>query len=63
VSRSNGCGPQADGADLGDFIVVLLAGTLAGLRDRLYKEGYAAAGDLVEDLIGVADSYLAGLPD
>ena len=44
--------------DLGDLIIVLLAGTLAGLRDRLADDGFADAADLVEDLVEVADAYL-----
>ena len=44
--------------DLGDLIIVLLAGTLSGLRDRLYDDGFGEAGDLVGDLVEVADVYL-----
>jgi hypothetical protein len=62
MSWQNGSGPQAGGADLGDFIVVLLAGTLWGLRDRLYDEAYPVAGDLLADLIEVVDGYLAQVP-
>ena len=49
--------------DLGDLVIVLLAGTLAGLRDRLTMDGYTPAAELVADLTEVADDYLHGLPD
>ena len=44
--------------DLGDLIVVLLASTLAGLRDRLHFDGFDDAADLVADLVETADDYL-----
>ena len=44
--------------DLGDLIVVLLASTLAGLRDRLHHDGFDHAADLVADLVEAADDYL-----
>ena len=44
--------------DLGDLVVVLLASTLAGLRDRLHEDGFEAAADLVADLVDVADAYV-----
>ena len=44
--------------DLGDLVVVLLAGTLAGLRDRLAEDGSGLASELVADLVDVADGYL-----
>jgi hypothetical protein len=44
--------------DLGDLVVVLLGGTLAGLRDRLYEDGFDGAGCLVEDLVEMTDAYL-----
>ena len=46
-------------ADLGDFVVVLLAGTLAGLRDRLAADGFERPAELVADLVDVIDAYLA----
>lgn len=52
--------PGHDG-DLGDLVVVLLAGTLAGLRDRLAKDGYRDAADLVSDLVDAADDYTSRL--
>ena len=44
--------------DLGDLVVVLLASTLVGLRDRLAEDGFSAASDLVADLVDIADEYL-----
>jgi len=44
--------------DLGDLIVCLLASTLAGLRDRLYLDGFENASDLVADLVDVTDEYV-----
>ena len=44
--------------DLGDLVVVLLAGTLAGLRDRLQQDGFERASELVSDLVEMADDYL-----
>ena len=49
-------------ADLGDLVVVLLASTLAGLRDRLAEDGFEPAADLVADLVEVADDYLTRVP-
>jgi hypothetical protein len=48
--------------DLGDFIVVLLANLLAGLRDRLVGDGFAGAAELVADLVEVTDDYLSRIP-
>lgn len=44
--------------DLGDLVIVLLAGTLAGLRDRLDDDGFAQASELVAELTERCDSYL-----
>ena len=44
--------------DLGDLIVVLLAGTLAGLRDRLECDGFTPASELIADLVEMTDLYL-----
>jgi hypothetical protein len=49
------------GPDLGDMVVMLLASTLAGLRDRLADDGFPAASDLVSDLVEVTDGYLMRL--
>lgn len=45
--------------DLGDLVIVLLAGTLAGLRDRLDSDGFERASELVADLTERCDSYLS----
>ncbi len=45
-------------ADLGDLVVVLLAGTLAGLRDRLAADGFDGAAELASDLTARCDDYL-----
>ena len=47
------------GEDTSDFIMVLLACTLAGLRDRLTEDGYDDAANVVADLVEIADDYLA----
>ena len=52
-------GPEAD---LGDIVVVLLASTLAGLRDRLHQDGFDGAASLVHDLVEVTDDYVMRLP-
>ena len=49
--------------DLGDLIVVLLAGTLAGLRDRLACDGFTPAAELVSDLVEMTDIYLTTIAD
>jgi hypothetical protein len=48
--------------DLGDLVVVLLASTLAGLRDRLNGDGFETAAELVSDLVEIVDEYLTALP-
>ncbi len=44
--------------DLGDIVIVLLVGTLAGLRDRLATDGFESAADVVGDLVELADDYV-----
>ena len=44
--------------DLGDLIELLLAGTLAGLSDRLESDGFSPAAELVADLVEITDDYL-----
>ncbi len=44
--------------DLGDLVIVLLAGTLAGLRDRLNADGYPEAAGCVGAAVDVTDAYL-----
>ena len=44
--------------DLGDLVIVLLASTLAGLRDRLTADGFNRASELAAELIQRCDTYL-----
>jgi hypothetical protein len=44
--------------DLGEIVVILLVSTLAGLRDRLERDGYYPAAALVHDLVEVADDFI-----
>ncbi|MGH2786923.1 MAG: hypothetical protein ACRDJV_03305 [Actinomycetota bacterium] len=56
----SGAGHPARGRpDLGDLVVVLLAASLAGLRDHLVADGFEDAAGLVADLVEVADDYIA----
>jgi len=45
-------------ADLGDLVIVLLASTLAGLRDRLADDRFTRASALVAELTDRCDSYI-----
>lgn len=49
---------ELDPPDLGDLLIVLLAGTLAGLRDRLFDDGFDRAADVVADLVELTDGYI-----
>ena len=60
--RGHAKGRPMRGPDLGDLVIVLLASTLAGLRDRLADDGYDGAAELVADLTDVADDYINLLP-
>jgi hypothetical protein len=44
--------------DLGDLVLLLLAGSLTGLRDRLSEDGYYGAAEVVADLVDIADDYV-----
>ncbi len=44
--------------DLGDLVIILLAGTLAGVRDRLADDGFESAADVVGDLVELTDDYI-----
>ena len=46
-------------ADLGDLVMVLLAGNLAALRDRLSSDGFGDAADVVADLVDIIDDYVS----
>lgn len=48
--------------DLGDLVVVLLASTLAGLRDRLASDGFDDSAELLADLVEIVDDYLTRPP-
>jgi hypothetical protein len=45
--------------DLGDLVLVLLASTLAGLRDRLIEDGFESSGEIVGDLVELLDDYIS----
>lgn len=53
--------PQGSTTDLGDLVVILLAGTLSGLRDRLHDDGFEAAASLVAELNDKCDDYIEGV--
>lgn len=44
--------------DLGDLVITLLAGTLAGLRERLQDDGFDRAAALVAELTQRCDRYV-----
>ena len=44
--------------DLGDLVIVLLASTLAGLRDRLAEDGFMRASELAADLTERCDAFI-----
>ena len=50
--------PAEPCAELGELVLVLLAGTLQGVSDRLQSDGYEGAAELVADLVEVVDDYL-----
>ena len=45
--------------DLGDIVILLLAVTLSGLRDRLASDGFERASELVARLTTTCDGYIA----
>ena len=49
------------GPDLGDLVIMLLASTLAGLRDRLEGDGFHKASEFVSELTDRCDTYLSGV--
>ena len=49
---------QTNPPDLGDLVIVLLAGTLATLRDRLWDAGFPVAADSVADLVYRCDRHV-----
>ena len=54
------CGTEDD-SDLGDLVIVLLASTLSGLRDRLESDGFPKAAQCVAETGAIADRYLERL--
>ena len=56
-------GAECAPPDLGDIVVVLLASSLAGLRDRLHCDGFHDSAELVADLVEAADDYLMARTD
>ena len=46
-------------SDLGDIVILLLTGTLSGLRDRLASDGFERASALVAQLTTTCDTYIA----
>lgn len=58
VAVSEGEPTESGIPDLGDLVIVLLASTLAGLRDRLDADGFESASVLVADLTDRCDAYL-----
>jgi len=60
---SENCGENEVPADRrGDLIIVLLACTLATLRDRLCADGYDQVARVVDDLVEITDDYIDRLP-
>jgi hypothetical protein len=49
---------EVESAHLGDLVIILLGRTLAGLRDRLWDDGFHTAADVVADLTARCDHYL-----
>jgi hypothetical protein len=50
-----------DGPDLDDLVIVLLAGTLTGLRARLESDGFPKPARCVAEIVVIADSYVERL--
>jgi hypothetical protein len=54
------CGTYDD-PNPGDLLIVLLAGTLAGLRDRLESDGFPNAARCVAETVALTDRYIERL--
>ena len=54
--------PETSSADLGDLVIVLLASTLSGLRDRLADDGFERASELVAELTERCEVYIEEVP-
>jgi hypothetical protein len=53
---------EVHGDHMGELIMVLLACTLANLRDRLNADGYDQPARVVADLVEITNDYLDPLP-
>lgn len=53
---------EVHGDHMGELIMVLLACTLANLRDRLCDDGYGQPARVVADLVEITNDYLDRLP-
>ncbi len=53
---------EVHGGHMGELIMVLLACTLANLRDRLCTDGYDQESAVVADLVEITNDYLDRLP-
>lgn len=49
--------------NLGDLVILLLAGTLAGLRDHLAADGFDPSAELVAELVEIIDDYITRVAD
>jgi hypothetical protein len=49
---------RVPGDRMGDLTIVLLAGTLTSLRDRLCADGYDQPARAVADLVEITNDYL-----
>jgi len=47
---------------MGDLVIILLACSLASLRDQLGAEGYDQPARVVADLVEITNDYLDRLP-
>jgi hypothetical protein len=53
---------EVHGDHMGELIMVLLACTLANLRDRLNADGYDQPARVVADLVEITNDHLDRLP-
>jgi hypothetical protein len=62
VVGENRCEHEVPVERMGDLIIVLLAGTLASLRDRMWADGYDQPARVLADLVEITDDYISRLP-
>ena len=62
MASKNGGKHETPADRIGDLIIVLLACTLANLRDRLCVDGYDKPARVVADLVEITTDYLDRLP-